>query len=148
MDASFASAKILLFYELMKKNTGNRSIKLFFIDIACHISIFFLSLACKTLLFNHINTYYIMANKRSLKRNINYVCSELFSEVVAISYTTDASDEDIKALLTSILVIHNDYVRRVSHVEPGLAPRLFFKSLITNFNKQASEIVDQISNLG
>lgn len=89
-----------------------------------------------------------MANKRSLKRNINYVCSELFSEVVAISYTTDASDEDIKALLTSILVIHNDYVRRVSHVEPGLTPRLFFKSLITNFNKQASEIVDQISNLG
>lgn len=89
-----------------------------------------------------------MANKRSLKRNINYVCSELFSEVVAISYTTDANDEDIKALLTSILVIHNDYVRRVSHVEPGLAPRLFFKSLITNFNKLASEIVDQISNLG
>ena len=76
-----------------------------------------------------------MANKRSLKRNINFVCSELFSEVVAISYTTDASDEDVKALLTSILVIHDDYVRRVSHVEPGLAPRLFFKDLITNFNK-------------
>ena len=89
-----------------------------------------------------------MANKRSLKRNINYVCSELFSEVVAISYTTDASDEDIKALLTSILVIHNDYVRRVSHVEPGGAARLFFKSVITGFYKEASEIVDQISNLG
>ncbi len=89
-----------------------------------------------------------MANKRSLKRNINYVCSELFSEVVAVSYTSDAHDEDIKALLTSILVIHNDYVRRVSHQEPGLAPKLFYKDLITSFNKQASEIVDQISNIG
>ncbi len=89
-----------------------------------------------------------MANKRSLKRNINYVCSELFSEVVAISYTTNASDENVKALLTSIIVIHNDYVRRVSHQEPGLAPKIFFKELITKFNEQASEIVDQISNLG
>lgn len=89
-----------------------------------------------------------MANKRSLKRNINYVCSELFSEVVAISYTTDVSDDNVKALLTSILVIHDDYVRRVSHVEPGFEPKVFYKNLITNFNKQASEIVDQITNIG
>lgn len=89
-----------------------------------------------------------MANKRSLKRNINYVCSELFSEVVAISYTTNTSDDDIKALLTSILVIHDDYVRRVSHPEPGLAQRTFYKALVSNFNKQAAEIVDQITNIG
>lgn len=89
-----------------------------------------------------------MANKRSLKRNINYVCGELFSEVVAVSYNANASQDDIKALLSSILVIHNDYVRRVSHMEPGLAPKTFYKSLVANFHKQVSEIVDQISNLG
>lgn len=89
-----------------------------------------------------------MANKRSLKRNINYVCSELFSEVVAVSYTTGANNDNIKALFSSILVIHNDYVRRVSHVEPGLAPKAFYKNLVTSFNKQVSEIVDQISNIG
>ena len=89
-----------------------------------------------------------MANKRDLKRNINYVCSELFSEAVAASYSTKQSDDNVKALLTSILVIHNDYVRRISHQEPGLAPKLFYKDLTTNFNKQASEIIDQIANLG
>ena len=89
-----------------------------------------------------------MANKRSLKRNIKFVCGELFSEVVAMSYTTKVGNDDVKALLTSILVIHNDYVRRVSHQEPGLAPKLFYKNLIDSFNKQASEIVDQITNLG
>ena len=89
-----------------------------------------------------------MANKRSLKRNINYVCSELFSEVVAVSYTTGANTDDIKALFSSILVIHNDYVRRVSHLEPGLAPKVFYKKLVASFNKQVSEIVDQTSNLG
>ena len=76
------------------------------------------------------------------------MCSELFSEVVALSYTTKVSDDNIKALLSSILVIHNDYVRRISHQEPGLAPKQFYKNLSTNFNKQASEILDQISNIG
>lgn len=88
-----------------------------------------------------------MANKRILKRKINYVCSELFSEVVAASYSIKADDENVKALLTSILVIHNDYIRRVSHVEPGMPATKFFKDLITKFNKQVSEIIDQISNI-
>lgn len=90
-----------------------------------------------------------MSNKRDLKRNVNYVCSELFSEVVAASiYSDKVSDEDVKALLASILVIHNDYVRRVSHVEPGMKPKVFFKNLTTSFNKQVSEIVDQVVSLG
>ena len=72
-----------------------------------------------------------MANKRNLKRNINYVCSELFSEAVAASmYSSKTTEEDVNALLASILVIHNDYVRRVSHQEPGLAPKLFYKDLV------------------
>lgn len=90
-----------------------------------------------------------MANKRNLKRNINYVCSELFSEAVAVSmYSSKTTEEDVNALLASILVIHNDYVRRVSHQEPGLAPKLFYKDLVNSFNKQVSEIVDQVVNLG
>ena len=37
-----------------------------------------------------------MANKRNLKRNINYVCSELFSEAVAASmYSSKATEEDV-----------------------------------------------------
>lgn len=89
-----------------------------------------------------------MANKRDLKRNINYVCSELFSETVAMSYTTNADANDVQALLTSILVIHNDYIRRVSHPEPGLKPKTFYRDVIEHFNKQVSEMVDQIVNLG
>ena len=88
-----------------------------------------------------------MANKRTLKRQINYVCSELFAECVAMSmYNAKANDEDVKALLASILVIHNDFIKRVSHQEPGMNPGLFYKDLIGNFNKQVSEVIDQISN--
>ena len=88
-----------------------------------------------------------MANKRILKRNINYVCSELFSEVAAAAYATKANPDNVKALLSSILVIHNDYIRRVSHLEPGMPARKFYKDLALNFNKQVSELVDQISNI-
>lgn len=90
-----------------------------------------------------------MSNKRNLKRNINYVCGELFSEVIAASqYNDKISQDDVKALLASVLVIHSDYVRRVSHVEPGLEPKQFFKKLTLDFNKQVSEIIDQVGNLG
>lgn len=90
-----------------------------------------------------------MANKRNLKRNINYICSELLSEAVAASmYSNKINGEDVKAIIAAVLVIHNDYVRRVSHLEPGMKPKQFYKNLVDNFNNQVSEIVDQIVNLG
>lgn len=90
-----------------------------------------------------------MANKRNLKRNINDVCGELFTEVVAASQFGDkVGQEDVKALLASVLVIHSDYIRRVSHIEPGMKPKTFFKALSVEFNKQVSEIIDQVANLG
>lgn len=89
-----------------------------------------------------------MASKRNLKKNINYVCSELFAECVANSlYNIKADDKNTQALLHSILRIHSDYVCRISHPEPGMAPRKFFADLTQNFNAQIGEIIDQIANM-
>ena len=89
-----------------------------------------------------------MANKRDLKKTINYICSELFAECVAASlYHGQPNEDNVNALLSSILMIQNDYVRRISHPEPGMSNKAYFKDLIKNFNKQASEIVDQIAAL-
>ena len=79
-----------------------------------------------------------MSNKRDLKRTINYICSDLFAECVAAS---------LYALLTSILLVHSDYVRRISHPEPGIPQKKFYKILIEDFNKQVDELIDQIANL-
>lgn len=90
-----------------------------------------------------------MANKRELKRAINYICSDLFGEAVAASlYSEKQTKENIDALLASILVIHSDFIRRVSHPEPGMKPKLYYKAIIEDFNKQVNEIVDHISNVG
>lgn len=89
-----------------------------------------------------------MSNKRDLKKTINYICSELFAECVAASlYNGQPNEDNVNALLSSILMIQNDYVRRISHPEPGMKKEDYFKDLIKNFNKQTSEIIDQIAAL-
>ena len=89
-----------------------------------------------------------MSNKRDLKKTINYICSELFAECVAASlYNGKPEEDNVNALLSSILMIQNDYVNRISHPEPGMKKKEYFKDLIDNCNKQTSEIIDQIASL-
>lgn len=89
-----------------------------------------------------------MTNKRDLKRVVNYICSDLFAECVAASmYGGKPESADVDALLTSILAIHSNYIRRISHPEPGMKQKDYFKKLIKDFNEQVAEIVDQINNL-
>ena len=89
-----------------------------------------------------------MANKRDLKRTINYITSELFAECVAASlYNGDTKQADVDGILSAIVMLNTDFIKRVCHPEPGVKPTLYFKNLITDFNKQSSEIIDQITNL-
>lgn len=89
-----------------------------------------------------------MSNKRDLKRTINYICGDLFTEGIAASlYGENCDTENIEAILTSILVMHNNYIRRVSHVQPGMPAKVYFKDLKEKFSKEVNEIIDQINNL-
>lgn len=90
-----------------------------------------------------------MANKRDLKRTINYITSELFAETVAASlYNGKPTQEDVDGILSSIVMVNGDFISRVSHPEPGITTKAYYKNLVTDFNKQVSEIIDQITNLG
>ncbi len=90
-----------------------------------------------------------MSNKRILKRKINDICSELFADCIASSLYGDQkrSEQEIKELLTSILRIHSDFISRISHPQPAMSPKKYFKKLIDDFNKQVDEIIDQISSV-
>lgn len=89
-----------------------------------------------------------MANKRDLKRTINYITSELFAECVAASlYNGKSAPENVDGILSSVIMIHNDFISRVSHPEPGVPQKQYYKNLAVDFNKQTSEIIDQICNL-
>ena len=89
-----------------------------------------------------------MANKRTLKHAINLVCDELFTEAVAASlYGNDDNQGNAEALLYSIIKTQSNFVSRVSHPEPGMPARQYYKDLTEKFSAQVSEIVDQINNL-
>ena len=89
-----------------------------------------------------------MAKRKTIKRNIHIICTDLWAECVAtMLYSTKANENNVEALLHSIINLEHDFVSRVSHVEPGIAPKAYFKDLIDKFNSQSSEIIDQINNL-
>ena len=89
-----------------------------------------------------------MAKKRELKRSIDYVCSDLFAEAVAAAlYGKKINKENLDALLTMILSIHSDFIRRISHPEPGLSAKAYYKAIINDFNTQINEVIDHILNI-
>lgn len=90
-----------------------------------------------------------MAKKRDLKQTINYICSELFAEAVAASlYGATTNTESIEELFSTILVTRDDFVKRISHPEPGMKAKKYYDKLIMDFNDRVSDIIDQIGNLG
>ena len=89
-----------------------------------------------------------MSNKRDLKRSINVICDELFAECVAANIYGNLNDEDTQTLLSSIVAINNEYIRRISHVQPGMKAKDYFRDVTEHFDKQVGEIIDQIANQG
>lgn len=88
-----------------------------------------------------------MANRRDLKKNINYICSELFAECVAMMhYNLNVKQEDVDNIMARILWTQDEFISRISHTEPGNVKE-FYKKLRADFNAQVEEIVNSISQL-
>ena len=91
----------------------------------------------------------MLKKKKDLKQTINYICSELLAEAVAASlYGTNKDEETKQQVLSTIIITRNDFVKRISHPEPGLDPKQYYKQLIEDFNHRVSDIIDQIGTLG
>lgn len=89
-----------------------------------------------------------MANKKDLKKNINGICDALFADCIAIVLyggKTDKANTD--SLLSSVITIRDNYVRRISHPEPGMKPKAYYKDLIDKFKTQAIEVIEQIDSM-
>ena len=89
-----------------------------------------------------------MANKRSLKHAINVICDELMAEAIAASlYGNEKFKENADGVLFSIINLQANYISRISHVEPGMQAKKYFKDLREKFSTEADEIIDHINNL-
>ncbi|MGM9698653.1 MAG: hypothetical protein ACI3Y0_08410 [Prevotella sp.] len=89
-----------------------------------------------------------MAKRKELKKVVDNICTDLTAEVVAVSlYESKPAEENVIAIINAIMKMRNEYIRRISHVEPGLPAKVYFKNLIENFNNDTIEVIDQITNL-
>lgn len=88
-----------------------------------------------------------MANRKDLKKNVNYIAGELFTECLVNSMFIPGTDK-VKAdgLMAEILKMQDEFVSRISHTEPGNV-KVFYKKFRVDFNAKIDEIVDAIAKL-
>lgn len=88
-----------------------------------------------------------MASRRELKKNVNYIAGELFSECLINSMFVPGTDKaKADALMEEILFMQTDFVSRISHTEPGNV-KGFYKKFRTDFNTKVNEIIDAMAKL-
>lgn len=88
-----------------------------------------------------------MANRRELKKYVNYVTSELFIEcLVNKLYVPNTDKEKADKLMAEILNLQNDFINRISHTEPGNA-KGYYKKFYSDFNEHINQIIEALNNL-
>lgn len=88
-----------------------------------------------------------MASRRDLKKNVNYIAGELFSECLINSmFIPGANKEKADELMADVLRMQDDFISRISHTEPGNV-KGFYKKFRADFNAKVNEIIDAIAKL-
>ncbi len=88
-----------------------------------------------------------MAKRRILKKSINYIIGDLFTECVYIRLTLpEAEQAKTDQIMTDILNLQDDFVSRISHTEPGNV-KGFYKKLHEDFNAKVDGILEAMGQL-
>ena len=88
-----------------------------------------------------------MASRRELKKTVNYISGELFSECLINSMFVPGTDKaKADQLMAEILKMQDEFISRISHTEPGNV-KGFYKKFRSDFNAKVNEIIDAISKL-
>ena len=74
-----------------------------------------------------------MASRRELKKNVNYIAGELFTECLINSMFIPGTDKDkADELMSEVLKMQDEFVTRISHTEPGNV-KVFYKKFRADF---------------
>ena len=88
-----------------------------------------------------------MASRRELKKNVNYIAGELFTECLINSMFIPGTDKDkADELMSEVLKMQDEFVTRISHTEPG-SVKLFYKKLRADFNAEVDNVFKKLEEL-
>lgn len=89
-----------------------------------------------------------MANKRDLKREINFITVELVNECLFMrDCTPDMTDEKCNGLIDKILDIQDDFLRRTGTPDGKDNPKLvkrYYRKLIQDFDAAIGEVMKEV----
>ena len=83
-----------------------------------------------------------MANRRRLKKEINNICSDLMLAIVL--QDKPQSTEKLESIVEEILALNVEFVKRISHTEPG-SVRLCYTKLREEFSEKVRNIYGLLS---
>lgn len=88
-----------------------------------------------------------MASKKNLKKNVNYIIGELFTDCwVQYNYVPGTNKEKAKDLMIKILMTQDDFVTRICHPEPGNI-KGFYRKFSSDFNAQVHSLIEELGKL-
>lgn len=85
-----------------------------------------------------------MANRRRLKKEINNICSDLMLAIVL--QDKPQSTEKLESIVEEILALNVEFVKRISHTEPG-SVRLFYAKLRQELSEKVQNIYGLLSQV-
>ena len=87
-----------------------------------------------------------MANRRTLKKGIQLVTSELITEAYISFFMLKKIDKNnFDTILGSIVDINNDFLSRVNHPNGTQEPKIvksYYQKLVADFNVEVGKIID------
>ncbi len=90
-----------------------------------------------------------MANRRTLKKGIQLVTSDLITESYINHLMLQKMDKSgFDAIVEKIADINNDFLARVNHPNGTKEPKLvkaYYKKLIADFNKEVDQIIEKLN---
>ena len=87
-----------------------------------------------------------MANKRDLKKSINYIVGDLFQECLVLKLIKKADSAKADEILTDILNLQNEFLARVNHPQPGCI-KGFYRKLYSDFGDGVDAIIAKMQTM-
>jgi len=88
-----------------------------------------------------------MASRKNLKRDINYVVGDIFTECLIYKELIPGTDQEAADnLMVELLKISSEFIARISHTEPGNAKN-YYRTLITDFQVRIAGVINQLVKL-
>ncbi|WP_321437827.1 hypothetical protein [uncultured Bacteroides sp.] len=88
-----------------------------------------------------------MASRRNLKKHVNYIAGELFSECMINSlYVPGTNKEKADELMSKVLEMQQEFISRISHTQPGQVKQ-YYKKLHEDLCASIKAIADGIAAL-